>query len=223
MSITIPPPITVQSNAMPRDGYTARAGPMGASGDSPTATAAATSDPATTAPMTPMRPSAVVIAGLAPMRAERVEVVGVEPQLATDHLGSDQERRDRGDDAEHAERDGLRLDRAFGLGLEHRGDVHVVAGVLRHRPLDLALNLRDRARTAVELETAEQVGVATFGDRTRERGREDQVAACFAVRVDVVLDDVVVEFDDAHHSYGHSASRLDLRGAERGKLRLARR
>ena len=42
--------------------------PIGASGERPTATAAASKDPSsTTAPTTPMSPSAVVIAGLAPM------------------------------------------------------------------------------------------------------------------------------------------------------------
>lgn len=57
---------TVQSNATPRSGYTGRTGPIGASGDSKTASATASSDPVTTAPTTPMSPSQMVIAGPAP-------------------------------------------------------------------------------------------------------------------------------------------------------------
>ena len=47
-------------------GYTGRTGPIGASGDSPTATPTARSDPATIAPTTPASPSAIAMAGPAP-------------------------------------------------------------------------------------------------------------------------------------------------------------
>jgi hypothetical protein len=63
---TNPAPKTVQSNATPRSGYTDRTGPIGASGDSPTATATASSDPVTTAPATPISPSQTAMAGPAP-------------------------------------------------------------------------------------------------------------------------------------------------------------
>ena len=61
-----PAPSTVQSNATPRSGYTGRTGPIGASGDSKTATATASSAPVTAAPATPTSPSQMVIAGPAP-------------------------------------------------------------------------------------------------------------------------------------------------------------
>ena len=61
-----PVPSTVQSKASPGLGSRVRAGPMGAKGDSATAISRATTDPTTTAPRTPSRPSAMVTAGLAP-------------------------------------------------------------------------------------------------------------------------------------------------------------
>ena len=110
-----PTPITVQSNAIPRDGYTARAGPIGASGESPTATTAARSDPATTAPIAPMRPSDAVIAGLAPIARSVSRSSVIDAELTPDHLGRDQQRGEGRDAAEHAERDRFRLDRSLGL------------------------------------------------------------------------------------------------------------
>jgi hypothetical protein len=61
-----PGPSTVQSGAMPGDGYTGRTGPIGPIGERATATPTASSEPAITAATRPARLSATIIAGPAP-------------------------------------------------------------------------------------------------------------------------------------------------------------
>ena len=50
-------------------------------------------------------------------------VAGAGPQLPGDRLSPDQQRREPGNEPEHAERDGLRPDRPLRLGLDDRGVV----------------------------------------------------------------------------------------------------
>ena len=125
-------------------GSTGRTGPMGASGESPTATATASIEPITTAPTIPMSPSIMVMAGSAPRACSVRRSSSASRDLAADHLGGDEQCRQRGDDPEHTEGDGLGLDGAFGLG-DRRGTDDRGGEVGRQDALQLGV---DRAQVA---------------------------------------------------------------------------
>ena len=110
---------------------------MGAIGERPTATTAASRPPNTTLPTKPIMPSAQNLPGAGPEGSERLSFVGTQAYLAPDQLSGDQEARECNDAPEHAERKGLGLDGALCLGQHRRGDSLEGGGALWVKLVDL--------------------------------------------------------------------------------------
>ena len=109
----------------PDRGYTGRTGPMGLSGESPIATASASSEPRTTAARTPISPSATVTAGPAPSARKRRGPRPPSPAAGNGLQAEDQTDEAR-DGPEHPERDRLGLERELHLLDDAWGRVELI-------------------------------------------------------------------------------------------------
>ena len=205
---------------MPRSGYTGRTGPIGARGDSKTATATASSDPVTTAPTTPMSPSQMVIAGPAPSARKIAPSVSVAAHQAADHLTADHQRGERGDQPEHAEGDGLGPDGP--LRLRHQRGIRLRPAGLPEGRRDLPDGRQHRRlvpRPAIELQgNVRVIGAARLQPPGQRRGEHRQLVTQSRV---IVLHDLRVELNDADQPQRDHQVRLVRRIAgERRRVHL---
>jgi hypothetical protein len=131
-----------------------------------------------------------------PVRLSAAVIAGPAPRARSTCASPDDQRGDPGDQREHGQRDPVRLDDALRLRLADGGHVVESRGRLPQLAVDLALDCRGVPGAVVELQAVPGDAAARPGAQQlpAERWGEQQEAL---LAVDVVLNDLVVELDQA--------------------------
>ena len=145
--------------------------------------------------------------GAGPERAQHHEVTVLTRQCACEKSSRNDQGREGGDQAEHAERDSDRFDGAVHLGDDVGGDVEGIRGSPREGLDDLEFDLGDRAGPVFQLQVVVDVVASAGHERSRECRSEDHGRR---VEVDLVEHDLTVEHHGADQVFADAQRWLYL-------------
>ena len=163
-------------------------------------------------------PATQPVGGAGAKRPQHLDVNVHRPDLARDCLGRDRQRHERGDRAERPERDRFGSDGALHLRVRDGRDPEVGDLALWDQTEQRMLDGRDVAVAMDQLHGVPGPLVGARGEhRSRQGRRVEHVGRSL---IDVVLDDLVVELDDAHKRDVDAPHRGNARGSEGGLREL---
>jgi hypothetical protein len=151
--------------------------------------------------------------------SQDLEVLTVCPESPANGLTGDEQSSECSDNAEYAEGDRFGLGRPFDLALDHGREVEAVGGVGRQRLDDLALHSGDGAAAAFEAQPVSRVEGAGAQLRRESRGHENTGREA----IDIVVDDLAGEHDEADQLGGEAHRRLFRQRSEVRLVRLRQR